>query len=45
MKLPAKANGYLILENEANLVKYWRINISDSVTNPNNGQKEFISAL
>ena len=43
MKLPAKANGYLLLDNEANLVKYWRINISDSVTNPNNGQKEFES--
>jgi hypothetical protein len=43
MKLPAKANGYLLLENEANLVKYWRIDISDSVTNPINGQKEFES--
>jgi hypothetical protein len=43
MKLPAKANGYLLLDNEANLIKYWRINISDSVTNPNNGQKEFES--
>jgi hypothetical protein len=43
MKLPAKANGYLLLDNEANLVKYWRINISDSVTKPNNVQKEFES--
>lgn len=43
MKLPAKANGYLLLDNAANLVKYWRINISDSVTNPSNGQKEFES--
>lgn len=45
MKLPAKANGYLLLDNEANQVKYWKIQIDDSVQLPNSTVKTYQTVL